>query len=49
MQNIRSTLNRKNIRVRADDIRQAFNTAGWNGNNFQAIRKDILKILGGDK
>ncbi|MEY3255654.1 MAG: hypothetical protein RLZZ29_785 [Cyanobacteriota bacterium] len=47
MQNIRSTLNRKNIRVRADDIRQAFNTAGWDGNNFQEIRKDILEILGG--
>jgi gas vesicle protein len=49
MQNIRSTLNRKNIRVRADEIRAAFKDAGWTGNNFQEIRKDILKILGGDK
>lgn len=47
MQNIRSTLNRKNIRVRADEIRKAFIDAGWNGNNFQEIRKDILEILGG--
>ena len=49
MQNIRSTLNRKNIRVRADEIRKAFIDAGWVGNNFQEIRKDILEILGGDK
>jgi hypothetical protein len=47
LQNIRSTLNRKNIRVRADEIRKAFYDAGWVGNNFQEIRKDILEILGG--
>jgi hypothetical protein len=47
MQNIRSTLNRKNIRVRADEIRKAFYDAGWVGNNFQEIRKDILEILSG--
>ncbi len=47
MQNIRSTLNRKNIRVRADEIRKAFKDAGWVGNNFQEIRKDILEILSG--
>jgi hypothetical protein len=49
IQNIRTTLNRKNIRVRSSEIRKAFYDAGWVGNNFQEIRKDILEILGGDK
>ena len=47
IQNIRTTLNRKNIRVRADEIRKAFYDAGWDGSNYQEIRKDILAILSG--
>ena len=48
IQNIRTTLNRKNIKVSAEQIRAAFKDAGWDGNNFDSIRKDILEILGGE-
>ena len=50
IENIRTTLSRKNIKVTAEQIRKAFKAAGWDGNNFNEIRKDILEILsGGDK
>ena len=47
IQNIRTTLNRKNIKVTAEQIRKAFKDAGWDGSNYQEIRKDILAILSG--
>ena len=45
IQNIRTTLDRKNIKVSATQIRKAFVDAGWNGHNYQEIRKDILDLL----
>ena len=45
IQNIRTTLDRKNIKVTSDQIRDAFKDAGWDGNNFNEIRQDILAIL----
>jgi hypothetical protein len=44
---IRAALSKKNIKVSSAQIRQAFYDAGWVGNNFEAIRKDIEKLLGG--
>ena len=50
IQNIRTTLDRKNIKVTSDQIRDAFKDAGWTGDNFNEIKKDILAALsGGDK
>lgn len=46
---IRAALSKKNIKVSSSQIRQAFNTAGWDGSNFEAIRKDIEKLLGNKK
>ena len=46
---IRAALSKKNIKVSSAQIRKAFVDAGWDGNNFEAIRKDILAILSGDK
>lgn len=42
---IRAALHKKHIKVSSDQIRKAFKAAGWNGNNFEAIRNDILEIL----
>ena len=50
IENIRTTLKRKAIQsVSNDQIRAAFKDAGWDGNNFNEIKKDILAILSGDK
>ena len=49
IQNIRTTLDRKNIKVSATQIRKAFVDAGWNGHNYQETRKAVIEILGGDK
>ena len=49
IQNIRTTLNRKNIKVSAEQIRDAFVDAGWDGNNFNAIRKAVIELLSGAK
>jgi hypothetical protein len=42
---IRAALSKKNIKVSSAQIRKAFYDAGWDGNNFDSIRKDILEIL----
>lgn len=47
IENIRTTLKRKNKTVTAEQIRKAFKAAGWDGSNYQEIRKDILAILSG--
>ena len=49
IQNIRTTLVRKNIKVTSDQIRDAFKDARWDGNNFNEIRQDILAILSSAK
>ena len=46
---IRAALSKKNIKVSSAQIRKAFVDAGWDGNNFNEIKKDILAILSGDK
>ena len=47
IENIRTTLKRKGISATTEQIRAAFFAAGWNGGNYQEIRKDILEILSG--
>ena len=49
IQNIRTTLNRKNIKVSANQIRAAFKDAGWDGNNFNEIKKVVIELLSGAK
>ena len=38
IENIRTTLKRKNKSVSAEQIRKAFSDAGWDGSNYQEIR-----------
>lgn len=47
IENIRTTLKRKGISATTEQIRAAFFAAGWDGSNYQEIRKDILEILSG--
>ncbi|MFM6051923.1 MAG: hypothetical protein ACKPA7_09820, partial [Sphaerospermopsis kisseleviana] len=42
---IRAALRKQQIKVSSEQIRKAFKLAGWNGNNFETIRNDILEIL----
>ena len=48
IENIRTTLKRKGIQsVSNDQIRKAFYDAGWNGHNYQEIRKAVIDSLSG--
>lgn len=47
IENIRTTLKRKGISATTEQIRAAFFAAGWDGSNYQEIRKNILEILSG--
>ena len=47
IENIRTTLKRKNKTVSAEQIRKAFSEAGWDGDNYQEIRKAVIDSLSG--
>ena len=47
IENIRTTLKRKNKTVSAEQIRAAFKDAGWDGDNYQEIRKAVIDSLSG--
>ena len=45
VQNIRTTLKRKNITASAEQIRKAFMDAGWDGDNWEESRNKAIEIL----
>ncbi len=49
IENIRTTLKRKGLVVRTQQIRKVFNEAGWNGSNYQEIKNKAIEILSGAK
>ena len=49
IENIRTTLKRKNKTVSAEQIRKAYYDAGWDGSNYQEIRKAVIELLSGAK